>query len=671
MRVGAIACAAWLALTAAALAQTPPPANSSAPPPVEAFGNLPQVDSVAMSPDGTRVAMALSMNGQPSVAIIDVQSGHAMRAAVDDKAELRSVWWADNNRVAFIVSRTFQPGQVLPDGMRFVGAPRRVDYFRNGVLDLASHQSRLLSVNNDDENQWQDMGSTLVAPIEGDDGYGRLIGQLVSEGHPILGVYRVNLGSGRSLQQIVQGANGDTLEYILDEHGAVAARVDSNDRKNRWRLYVYDNNRPRLLLEDVSDTGLPTSFEGLLPDNRIVALDTPEDGDLYQLFAIDRTNGQRTVLFARPGYEIAGAISDPWSRRVVGASWNEIELMQHYFDPDLQAAYEKAVAAFDGSVASLVSWSRDRRTFVVYAEEGLDGGDYYIFTLADNHIRLLATRYPDVAAHQGGAREAISYAARDGVRIPAYLTLPSDAHNLPLVVLVHGGPHGVRDTMDFDYLSAFLASRGYAVLQPNYRGSGGYGARWENAGHRQWGGLMQTDVEDGVAALVRNHIADPTRVCIVGASYGGYAALAGATLTPDRYRCAASIAGVSDLEGFLRQRESIAGDDSSTADFWRLSIGDGAGDRDHIRSVSPANLADHVHIPILLIHGTDDTVVPIDQSRLMRDRLRAAHKDVRYVELQGDDHYLSDASTRIQTLRELETFLAANLTTTAEAAPAH
>jgi dipeptidyl aminopeptidase/acylaminoacyl peptidase len=297
-------------------------------------------------------------------------------------------------------------------------------------------------------------------------------------------------------------------------------------------------------------------------------------------------------------------------------------------------------------------------------ERGLDGGGYYVFTPAEERITQIALRYPELqSADQGAERQAINYPARDGVRIPAYLTLPPSGvrQNLPLVLLVHGGPHA-RDDFSFDWWSAFLASRGYAVLQPNFRGSSGYGHAWEEAGKRQWGALMQTDVEDGVAALGRAGIIDPARVCIVGASYGGYAALAGATLTPERYRCAASIAGVSDLERMLRATErQTGGDDTMTSDWWRASIGDREEDRERIRAVSPANLADSVQIPVLLIHGVDDTVVPIDQSHLMRDRLRSAGKDVRFVELRGDDHWLSDAPTRTQMLRELETFLAANL----------
>jgi dipeptidyl aminopeptidase/acylaminoacyl peptidase len=474
----------------------------------------------------------------------------------------------------------------------------------------------------------------------------------------------MDLRTGRPRADTPRGVNEDTIDFLIDENGAVITRSDSDERTNRWRIFTYDGNTPRLLLEGVSPTGHPLPIFGLLPDGRLAAKDQDANSEFFVIYAIDRQSGRSELVFQREGYEIEGVITDPWTRRVVGAQWTEVERMQHFFDPALQALYEQARAASPaGGSAELLSWSRDRSRALIYREQGLDGGAYFLFTPADGAMLRIAYRYPEVAAAQQGERQALTYRARDGQRIPAYLTLPGGAQqrNLPLVLLVHGGPSS-RDTLDFDWWAAFLASRGYAVLQPNFRGSDGYGASWERAGHGQWGGLMQTDVEDAVDALARAGIADPSRVCIVGASYGGYAALAGATLTPNRYRCAASVAGVSDLAEFLRTRSAQSGgSDSSTSDYWRISIGDRQEDRERIRAVSPANLADRVVIPILLMHGSEDTVVPIDQSRRMRSRLAAAGKDVRFVELRGDDHHLSDEETRIQMLRELETFLARSL----------
>jgi len=640
-------------LASSAVAQT-------APPPAEAFGRLPAIADAAISPDGSKVALALSTPEGAFIQVYDFDARtSAYRAGIPQGNQLRSVGWADDRRVSYLISATFQPHEVLPSNVRFRGSPRRVDYYRTGVVDLATQEIEQLTTNA--EEPWQDQGSTLIAPIEGDPGYGRMVGRAPGVASVHSAVYRVNLTTSQSRMVNVAGMNSDTLGYLLDERGTVVVRYDSDEDTNRWSLFVYDGDRQRLLMQDVSETGEPVSVEGLLADGRIAVLDEDEPSGFQRLYAVDRASGARTVLFEREGRDVGGAILDPWTRRVVGAVWTEEESRQQYFDPALQSAYQAVSAQFPNGSASLQSWSRDRSRILVYGERGLDGGAYYLFLPADGSLHRLGLLYPELTAMESAARQAINFRARDGTRIPAYLTLPAEgARNLPLVLLVHGGPHA-RDTLDFDWWASFLSSRGYAVLQPNFRGSTGYGASWEQAGRRQWGGLMQTDVEDGVAAVVRAGIADPTRICIIGASYGGYAALAGATLTPDRYRCAASIAGVSDLNEFLRQRQATTGGQSITADWWRISIGDREEDRERIRGVSPSNLADRVRIPILLMHGTDDTVVPIQQSRRMLDRLRDAGKDVRFVELRGDDHWLSDAETRIRMLRELETFLAANI----------
>lgn len=631
-------------------------AAQTAPPPVEAFGRLPAIAAASISPDGTHIALARTdPQGQSSVAIIDIDHpSNAVAFSVPPHEQLRSVDWADDRHVSYLVTRTFRPGEVLPAGFQFIGRPRRVDYARNGVVDIETRRSSVLTPNSDDA--WAFFGASLIAPIVGDPGSGRLFTYL--RGNPAL--YRVDLSTGRMGIIPVRGANQQTQGYEIDENGDVLARYDVDAATDHWRLYIYNDGEPRLLMEDVSEFGEPPSVEGLLPDGRLLIHDRSAETGYYGLYVIDRQSGALTPFYARERGDVGGTIRDPWTRRVVGAGWSGDSNNVHYFDADLQAVGERFAALTQGEFGYIVSWSRDRRRFLVYLERGLDGGGYYIFDPATERFHIIDHRYPELQ-NLNGERQSITYRARDGERVPAYLTYPAAAEhrNLPLVLLVHGGPHA-RDDFTFDWWASFLASRGYAVLQPNYRGSTGYGRAWEEAGRRQWGGLMQTDTEDGVAALIRAGIVDPNRVCIIGASYGGYAALAGATLTPDRYRCAASIAGVSDLNLWLTRTDQRSGnnDDDFRVKWWRTSIGE---DREHLRTVSPANLADRVHIPVLIIHGTDDTVVPIEQSERMRDRLRSAGKDVRYVTLPGDDHWLSDAATRTQMLRELEGFLAQNL----------
>jgi dipeptidyl aminopeptidase/acylaminoacyl peptidase len=258
---------------------------------------------------------------------------------------------------------------------------------------------------------------------------------------------------------------------------------------------------------------------------------------------------------------------------------------------------------------------------------------------------------------------SIHYAARDGLDIPAYLTLPpgvTDPSGLPLVVLAHGGPAS-RDVAGFDWWAQALASRGYAVLQANFRGSTGYGRAFLEAGYGEWGRKMQTDLSDGVRWLAAEGIIDPARVCIVGASYGGYAAMAGLTLDSDVYRCGVSVAGVSDLRRMVNwEAEQARHKNNQTVRYWNRFMGAARLNDRALDALSPAFLAASVDSPLLLIHGRDDTVVPIEQSRVMAEALRRAGKPVEFVELPGEDHWLSRSATRQQMLAETVRFLEVN-----------
>jgi dipeptidyl aminopeptidase/acylaminoacyl peptidase len=251
-----------------------------------------------------------------------------------------------------------------------------------------------------------------------------------------------------------------------------------------------------------------------------------------------------------------------------------------------------------------------------------------------------------------GPSRIVVYKAADGLEIHGVLTLPPgrSPKDLPLVVIPHGGPQS-HDSLGFDWQAQAFANHGYAVFQPNFRGSDGYGLAFRNAGFGQWGRKMQTDISDGVAELARQGVIDPKRACIFGGSYGGYAALAGVTVQQGLYRCAVSYSGVTDLHSmFAFVYPPWFDGQSAGSRYMRKFFGVEFLDDPVLRKYSPAKLADHADAPILLIYGEDDSVVPVDQSLEMERALRAAGKPVEILSIKGEDHWLSKDATRKQVL---------------------
>jgi dipeptidyl aminopeptidase/acylaminoacyl peptidase len=632
----------------------------TAPPPIEAYGNLPSISDAAISPDGRHLALANFANGRSVFRVINIDSGATVRGIGTEPTKLRGVAWADDERALFFASQTFSAGQALPPGVRFPGGARWMEYWRVGVMSLTTGDPRFVSI---DENSWAQVGLTrLRAPIEGEPGHALIVAWAPTVGR--LSVYNVDLDGGDSRR--VASGSAAAIDLVLDQNGRIGASIEADAESNRWRLLAHSQNAPpRQIMDGVSEIGDGPNARGFLRDGRLVIVDRLGADTRNKFYAVSMSDGAVEALVAHDRFDVGGPIADPWTHVIVGAEWVEEFPHQRFFDEDLEAVYQRVRAQFAEGYASLVSWSRDRARYVVFAETNSDAGAYYVYEPEGDRMRVIAHRYPALAGEAAlGRRQSITYRSRDGTRIPAYLTLPAgeQATNLPTVLLVHGGPHA-RDTFQFDWWASFLASRGYAVLQPNFRGSTGYGSEWFEVGRGGWGdGVMQTDVIDGVDALVRSGIADRDRVCIVGASYGGYAALAGATLAPDKFKCAVSVAGVSDLLLMLDQTaRSSGGSESAASDWWRLSIGDRRNDRERLRRISPAEQAHAATAPILMLHGEHDTVVPIQQSQRMAERLQQAGREVRFVTMPNDDHWLSNSETRTQMLRETEAFLAVQL----------
>ncbi|RYZ10603.1 MAG: S9 family peptidase [Alphaproteobacteria bacterium] len=400
---------------------------------------------------------------------------------------------------------------------------------------------------------------------------------------------------------------------------------------------------------------------GMAADGKSLIVVDARESEFMSLYSMSMTTGEISPpLMQRTDAEVAGVVTGP-NRAVYGVRYSGMFPSYEMFDPTIDAAIKGVQNSLATSAVYLDSWSDDWSKMLFFVEGGQNAERYLVYDRKTNVLTRISSARPKITEADVGEVVVIEYRARDGLKIPGLLTWPAgvpeaERKNLPLVVMPHGGPEAY-DAVGFDWMAQFLANEGYAVLQPNFRGSGGFGELFAKAGYGEWGRKMQDDITDGAAALARMGWADPARTCIVGWSYGGYAALAGGALTPDTYKCVASVAGVSNLRDMLNDARARYGPRSRSFIYWQFLIGDVDKDRDAIDAVSPARLAERFKAPVLLIHGDADTTVPIKQSNIMDEALRKAKKTVRYVRIDGDDHGLVENESRRLVLTELAKFL--------------
>jgi dipeptidyl aminopeptidase/acylaminoacyl peptidase len=328
------------------------------------------------------------------------------------------------------------------------------------------------------------------------------------------------------------------------------------------------------------------------------------------------------------------------------------------FDPAAQAKIEKVKRALAGESVTVVSSTDSFDRMIVQTEGPGDSGTYFLVDLKLGTVKAIGWVYPTILQDNVAPVRTITYKAADGLQINGVLTLPlgRTAQNAPLIVMPHGSDVDLT-VAGFGWWAQAYASRGYAVFQPNYRGSGGLGATVRQAGVGQWGRKMQSDISDGVAELARQGIIDPKRACIVGKDYGGYAALAGVTVQQGVYRCSVSVGGVADLNDLLASVVKRYGNTSDAVARIRREFGAKENYDTSLDAYSPRRLADKSNAPILLIYGKDDSIIDGDQSRNMADALRQAGKPVEVLQLPDDDHWLAKAATRTAMLEASVAFV--------------
>jgi dipeptidyl aminopeptidase/acylaminoacyl peptidase len=620
--------------------------------PLSAYGRLPALGHLAISPDGDKLAFVQSSDSKNVAVILDLAS-HAPLARIDLGAEkLADMAWADDGHLLMLTHTTARGGIVIE-------GPKH-EYLLVQSYDLNTRTSRNLLA--DPRNVGMTMNAAFGDPvIRSVDGHtvvflpGIYFPPRFKDTRSRVALYAADLATGTT--KLIENESAYARGWLIDADGKVVAESDYDQVGRHWGLMLKRDGHWQEAYGLAADIDRPL-LEGISPDGASAILRTPERGGLQ---SVSLASGNVESVRG-PMEDLSALMADPYTGRIVGGAREAMNPELVFLAPAEQALWRGIMAANPGADVRIVSWSRDRARLILHVSGAPEGDIYEMVDAKSRHADIIGAAYDGIGAKDYATVKAIAYPARDGRTISAYLTLPRDraATGLPLIVLPHGGP-AARDEPGFDWWAQGLASQGYAVLQPQFRGSDGLGWDLLSAGFGEWGRKMQTDLSDGVRHLASRGIVDPKRVCIVGASYGGYAALAGATMEPGVYRCAISVSGISDLRRLLVGRADPA-NATDRLDVRYLDRFLGASDPDDplFRQFSPLAHAGDANIPVLLIHGRDDTVVPIAQSRLMADAMKEAGKQVQLIELPSEDHWLSRGETRLQMLEAAGKFLQAN-----------
>ncbi|MDP6198236.1 MAG: prolyl oligopeptidase family serine peptidase [Porticoccaceae bacterium] len=611
-----------------------------AQPDIEHYGLLPQYRSVSISPDGKHIALIQRKGTQDFFVVRDAKTLRMVGGFNADKYNARHIFFASNNHVILLNSKHKRMAQIR-------GSFEQANAF---VYNLTSQKIKVLLAQTKGLYPAQSLTNIVGLNAATNELYmAAYTGNIYTSFR--MDLYRVSLETGRG--KVYARGNRNTIDWFVDKRGQVLAREDFDNRESKHQVFSKTSGEWQLIFE--KQTSVPeTSFQAVSHNGSRLLF---EDGlaNHTAIFSIELSNGDiQGPIYQREETDISNVITDI-NRQLVAVKYSGFVPVYDFLEVEDNKIFDLLTSSFSDNSVHYLSHTSDHTQWLILVSGNDGAGAYKIYDRRNNKLLNLMSQYPAVEAI--GEIRAVNIKARDGVKIPSILTLPTDTSkrkNLPLIALPHGGPE-YHDSLQFHWLAQYLAAKGYMVLQPNFRGSNGFGFALRDSGYGEWGKKMQDDVSDAVAALVKAGYVDPDRVCIMGASYGGYSALAGGAFTPDLYRCVIAVAAVSDLPLMLKTEKYLKGGNHWVISYWENSMG--ASDIKNLRLISPINAAEKFQAPVLLVHGKHDTVVPIKQSNLMYKALKKAKKDVEFIKLKGEDHWLSDSTTRLQLLDAVNIFL--------------
>lgn len=622
----------------------------------EDFGSIPDVLSVQISPDGSKILMLRNINSKVMLVTRKLDDPEGIENIIpNEDGEYNWAIWASNGRI--LASIRFRGHEDRGRSLQIKLQRRLVSMSWDG-----KEQINPLRFNKFDRfkrafvKRQPQIQDTIVDILKDDPDH--ILIQLDIDEADEPAVYKLNIKT-KKRRRVISSRRAVDLWLTDQKHNVRYAEGTQEIRgKDTFRHVSFYRKGKDSAWETLFDYNMlkenrPFYFEGFTRDPGVVYITQDDENGKRALFTYDVDKKQRLEKIAGdPSYDIVDVNID---------ENYEVEYYQYYREKPVFVRYGERGKVLDqlfsekfpDQTVSIESQSHSKNEIIVSITSPVVPPEYYFVNIRDREIKRVAVSYKNIDREKLTPMLPVTYNARDGFEIPAYLSLPKEKQqNLPTIIMPHGGPMA-RDGWNFDYWTQFLTTRGFAVLQMNYRGSTGYGETFRKAGYHEWGGKMLYDIDDGTKWMIDNGYADPNNICIMGASYGGYAALQNTAKGEVNYQCAIAFAPISNIPALMHHLRNINGFKAYLeyvdSDEWTLE------------EVSPSNNIDKINVPVLLMHGSNDLSVTVLQSRSFYNSMKEAGKDIRYLEFEGEGHYLSSEKYRITLLKELESFLNRNI----------
>jgi dipeptidyl aminopeptidase/acylaminoacyl peptidase len=597
--------------------------------PVENFFKSAFKTSFLVSPDGKYISYLKPDNSRIHIYVETWDGKNTIQLTCDTNRSITSHLWANNNEILYLKSETEGQNPSLM-AVRSDGTNKR---------ELLTYEKARIKL-------------ITTEPVKDDN----VLVAINKRDSTAFDAYRLNIQTGK-LSLLVKNP-GNITKWFSDTEGKLRMAIAS-DGVNETLLYRNSENENfnTVLTNNFRASISPVGFS---KDNSCIYALSNKDRDKTALVELDCVTGkEHRIIYSNPEVDVSEAIFSARKGKLIYAGYETWKKDRYYLDDSVKAMYERLEVLLPNTEIRVTGSDTEEKKFIIRTYTDRNPGSFYLYTNNNNKLVKLSDVNPSVNVEDMAEMKPISYKTRDGLNVDGYLTLPvgRKAKNLPVVVMPHGGP-GTRNTWGYDAEVQFLANRGFAVFQVNFRGSKGYGKKFWIAGFKEWGGKMQDDITDGVKWLISEKIADSTRIGIYGSSFGGYSALHGLFFQPDLYKCGASYSGLTNLFTYLKDIPPYY---RPYLQMYYETVGNPEADADYFRAVSPVFHTDRIRSPVLIAQGSRDPRVNMNETNQFVKELKKRKVPVTYIFKEGEGHIFRNPENKLEFYRELEKFLDKNL----------